>query len=176
MSSGTRGFCNFHGNNILPQARRHRCGSVSRSQASSRRGWEPLSGNERTMRSAITLGLGIWMAAAAPGLRAQANASTPNKVKSALGGTSTPAQQAAQPASPAAPKPAPQTAKPAGKPTGKTAAKKAGKPPAKSAVKAVQKPATPGGKPTAAESEGKQARTEPFESMIGRNKKAQMEL
>src|SRR5260370_631810 len=85
------------------------------------------------MRSAITLGLGIWMAAAAPGLCAQVNASTPNSVKSALG-AGTPAQQAAKPATPAAPKPAPQTAKPARKPAGKTAGEQAGKRPAQLAV------------------------------------------
>src|SRR6266567_1808837 len=107
------------------------------------------------MRSAITLGLGIWMAAAAPGLCAQVSPSTPNSVKSALG-AGTPAQQAAKPATPAAP----QTAKPAGKP----------------AVKAVEKPGTPGGKPAAAESEVKQARRDPFESLIGRNNKTQLNL
>jgi Tfp pilus assembly protein PilP len=116
------------------------------------------------------------MAAAAPGLRAQVSASTPNSVKSALGGTGTPAQQAAQPPSPAAPKPEPQTAKPVRKPAGKAAAKKTGKPGTKSAVKAVEKPATPGGKPAAAESEVKQARRDPFESLIGRNNKTQLNL
>src|SRR6266700_761650 len=123
------------------------------------------------MRSAITLGLGIWMAAAAPGLCEQVSPSTPNSVKSALG-AGTPAQQAAKPATPAAP----QTAKPAGKPAGKTAGKKGGKRPAKPAVKAVEKPGTPGGKPAAAESEVKQARRDPFESLIGRNNKTQLNL
>jgi type IV pilus assembly protein PilP len=97
-------------------------------------------------------------------------------VKSALGGAGTPAQQAAKPAAkpaaPAASKPAPQTAKPAGKPVGKPAAKKMGKPPAtKTAVNAVEKPATPGTAPAAAESEVKQARRDPFESLIGRQNK-----
>jgi hypothetical protein len=55
------------------------------------------------MRSAITLGLGILIAAATPGLRAQVNPSTPNSVKSALGTAGKPAQQAAKPAVPAAP-------------------------------------------------------------------------
>jgi len=124
-----------------------------------------VNGNERTMRAAITLGLGILIAAATPGLRAQVSPSTPNSVKSALGGAGTPATQAA----PAAAKPAPQTAKPAGKP----AAKPAGKAPSKPAVKAVEKPATPGAPPEAAESEVKQARRDPFESLIGRQNKTQ---
>src|SRR5438552_1208353 len=103
------------------------------------------------MRSAITLGLGILIAAATPGLRAQVNPSTPNSVKSALGEAGKPAQQAAKPA---ATKPAPQADKAAGKPTGKHAAKgTAKKPAAKRAVHAVEKPATPGSAPAAAESE-----------------------
>jgi len=118
------------------------------------------------MRSAITLGLGILIAAATPGLRAQVNPSTPNSVKSALGEASKPAQQAAKPA---ATKPAPQADKAAGKPTGKHAAKgTAKKPAAKRAVHAVEKPATPGSAPAAAESEVKQARRDPFESLLGR--------
>src|SRR4029077_1843565 len=128
------------------------------------------------MRSAITLGLGILIAAAAPGLRAQVNPSTPNKVKSALGDAGKPAQQAAKPAAPAAAKPAPQAAKPAGKPAGKPAAKpaakaRAKKPAAKPAVKAVERPTTPGTAPAAAESEIKKARRDPFESLIGRQNK-----
>ena len=118
------------------------------------------------MRSAITLGLGILIAAATPGLRAQVNPATPNSVKSALGEAGKPAQQAAKPA---ATKPAPQADKAAGKPTGKHAAKgTAKKPAAKRAVHAVEKPATPGSAPAAAESEVKQARRDPFESLLGR--------
>jgi hypothetical protein len=129
------------------------------------------------MRSVITLGLGIWIAAAAPGLQAQVAPSTPNSVKNALAGAGAPAQQTAKPAAPAATKPAPQTAKPAGKPAGKTAAKKPGKPAAaKPAVKAVEKPATPGTAPAAAESEVKQARRDPFESLIGRQNKPPVNL
>jgi len=121
------------------------------------------------MRSAITLGLGILIAAATPGLRAQVNPSTPNSVKSALGEAGKPAQQSAKPAAPAATKPAPQADKAAGKPTGKHAAKAtAKKPAAKRAVHAVEKPATPGSAPAAAESEVKQARRDPFESLLGR--------
>jgi len=128
-----------------------------------------VNGNERTMRSAITLGLGIWIVAATPALRAQVSPSTPNSVKSALGGASAPTQQ---PAKPAATQPAPQTAKPAAKP----AAKAKGKSPAKPAVKAVEKPSTPGAPPEAAESEVKQARRDPFESLIGRQTKAPQNL
>ena len=166
------------------------------------------------MRSAITLGLGIWMAAAAPGLQAQVSPSTPNSVKSALGGQGTPVQQSAKPAPAAAatkptaqapkpaapatskpapaaatkpttqaPKPAAQVAKPAapagktaGKPARKAAGKKAGTAPAKPDVKAVERPATPGAAPAAAESEVKQARRDPFESLIGRQNKAPQNL
>jgi type IV pilus assembly protein PilP len=124
------------------------------------------------MRSAITLGLGILIAVAAPGLRAQVSPSTPNSVKSSLAGAGAPAQQAA----PAATKPAPQTAKPAGKPVAKSAAKGPRKSPAKPAVKAVEKPATPGAPPEAAESEVKQARRDPFESLVGRQNKTQAVL
>jgi hypothetical protein len=148
------------------------------------------------MRSAITLGLGILIAAATPGLRAQVSPSTPNSVKSALGGAGKPAQQAAKPATPAATKPTPQTTKPtpqtakpaapaaaktvgkpasksaaaqpAVKPAAKPAAKATGKSPAKPAVKAVERAATPGSAPAAAESEVKQARRDPFESLLGR--------
>jgi len=148
------------------------------------------------MRSAITLGLGILMVAAAPGLRAQANPTAPNSAKPAQAGAGKPAQQApAKPAAaPAATKPAPQTAakptaagatKPAPqaatkpgipsatsnpatkatKPVAKAGTKKA---PAKRAVKTVEKPRTPGTAPAATESEVKQARRDPFESLLGR--------
>jgi hypothetical protein len=148
------------------------------------------------MRSAITLGLGILIAAAAPGLRAQVNPSTPNSVKSALGNAGKSAQQTAKPAAPAAGKPAPQaatkpavpavtkpapqaakpTGKPAVKPSGKPGAKRATKPAAKPTVRAVEKRATPGTAPAAAESEVKQARRDPFESLIGRQKDAPKNL
>lgn len=128
------------------------------------------------MRSAITLGLGILIAAATPGLRAQVSPSTPNSVKSALGGAGTPAQQTAKPAAPAANQPAAQASKPASKPARKPGAKSAAKSPAKPAVKAVEKPSTPGAPPEAAESEVKQARRDPFESLIGRQTKAPANL
>jgi len=118
------------------------------------------------------------IAAATPGLRAQANPSTPNSAKPAQG-AGKPAQQPAKPAAPAAKpaapaaKPVPQTAKPAtpaAKPAGKPAAKPAAKTksPAKRAVRAVEKPKTPGTAPAAAESEVRQARRDPFESLLGR--------
>jgi type IV pilus assembly protein PilP len=116
------------------------------------------------------------IAAATPGLRAQVNPSTPNNVKSALGEAGKPALQAAKPATPATTKPAPQAAKPAGKPGARPGAKATGKSPAKAAVKAVEKPATPGTAPAAAESEVKQARRDPFESLIGRQNKAPQNL
>ncbi len=147
------------------------------------------------MRSAMTLGLGILMVAAAPGLRAQANPTAPNSAKPAQAGAGKPAQQgpakptaapaatkpapqtAAKPAAPAATKPAPQTAakpgipsasKPAAQATKPAAKAGAKKPPAKRAVKTVEKPRTPGTAPAAAESEVKQARRDPFESLLGR--------
>jgi hypothetical protein len=123
------------------------------------------------MRAAITLGLGILIAAVTPGLPAQVSPSTPNSVKSALGGAGTPAQQAAP--APTASKVTPQTAKPASKPAAKSAGKSSGKSPAKPKVKAVEKPSTPGAPPEAAESEVKQARRDPFESLIGRQNKTQ---
>ena len=146
------------------------------------------------MRSAITLGLGILIAAAAPALRAQANPTAPNSAKPAQAGAGKSAQQApakpaapgatkpapqtaAKPATPAASKPAPQTApkpgipsasKPAAQATKSVAKAGAKKPPAKRAVKTVEKPRTPGTVPAAAESEVKQARRDPFESLLGR--------
>jgi len=125
------------------------------------------------MRSVTTLGLGLLIAFAAPGLRAQVSPSTPNNVKSALAGQTAPAQQAAKPAAPpTASKPSAQAAKPTAKKSGKPGAKA----PAKPAVKAVEKPATPGAPPQAAESEMKQARRDPFESLIGRQNKAPANL
>jgi Tfp pilus assembly protein PilP len=143
------------------------------------------------MRSVTTLGLGILIAAAVPGLRAQANPATASSVEFTLSDVGQLALQAAQPSAkptaqaPAKPapataaKPAPQpakpagtsappAAKPAGKPTAKPAAgKAAAKPAAKPQVKAVEKPSTPGA-PPAAESEVKQARRDPFESLVSR--------
>src|SRR6184192_4119886 len=105
------------------------------------------------MRSAITLGLGILVATATPGLRAQAKPSTPVA------------------------KPAAQAAKPASNPAAKTGAKSGAKQPgkakaAKPARRTVEKASTPGSAPAAAASEIKQARRDPFESLIGRQNKA----
>ena len=158
-----------------------------------------VNGNERTMRSAIALGLGMVILAATPALWAQANPATPNSAKPGQSGPAKPtAQQAAKPTTPAttkpapqtaakpaapaatkpapqpaakpglpaAPKPTPQAANPAGKPAAKGAAKS--KAPAKRAAKTVEKPRTPGAAPAAAESEVKQARRDPFESLLGR--------
>ena len=142
------------------------------------------------MRLAMTLGIGMWMVAAAPGVMAQVSPSTPNNVKSQLAtarqqpqpaakpaqtaaAPNKPAAQSSKPAAPAtkasatAGKPAAQAAKPSGKPVAKST-KSAAKPAAKRAVKAVEKPSTPGTAPEAAESEIKQARRDPFESLLGR--------
>jgi Tfp pilus assembly protein PilP len=150
------------------------------------------------MRSVTTLGLGILMAAATPGLWAQANPATPQSAKPAPGAAAKPAQQGAKPAAPAASKPtppaakpapqaakptpaatkpAPQAAKPANKTAAKPAAKAKGKPTGKRAAKkVVEKPSTPGTAPAAAESEIKQARRDPFESLVGRQNKAPANL
>jgi Tfp pilus assembly protein PilP len=102
------------------------------------------------MRSVITLVLGILLAAAAPGLRAQANPAAP------AGAKATP---------PAAGKAASQT----GKPAAPAAAKK---PAAKPAVNKVAKPAKPvetAVNPDAPkEGEEKAARRDPFESLVAR--------
>src|SRR6266851_4250514 len=144
------------------------------------------------MRSVMTLGLGILIAAAAPGVRAQTNPSAPNTAKPAPANASKPAQQTAKPpAPPAATKPAPASAakpsptsqagkpaaaatkpaspagKPDTKPAAKTPAKAAAKPPAKPRAKKPGKPATPR-PPAPVVSEVRQARRDPFESLIGR--------
>jgi len=112
------------------------------------------------------------LAAAAPGLLAQVNPSTPNSVKSALQGGAKPAQQPAKPAAkPAVPaatkKPAPQAAKPAVKPAAKSSAKPVAKAPAKPAAKRVEKAAA-SRTSAPAESEIRMARRDPFESLVGR--------
>lgn len=115
-------------------------------------------GNERIMRSAHGLALGILLAVAASGLRAQA-------------------KQSAQPPA----KPAPKAAAPSAKPAGQaaTATKPAAKAPAKPVVKvaAPKKPAKPAAKParegsgTPAEStEARVVRRDPFESLVSRQR------
>jgi Tfp pilus assembly protein PilP len=107
------------------------------------------------MRSAITLGLGIMIAAAAPGLLAQAKPAAPAGAKLALSAAGAGAQQPAKPA-----------AKPAAKPPAKTRAKAPVRPP----VKKVEKPAA-SGTAAPAESEVRQARRDPFESLFNRQQK-----
>jgi Tfp pilus assembly protein PilP len=119
------------------------------------------------MRAAINLGIGILLAAAAPGLQAQVSPSTPGNVKTAL---SNAGQSAPPPAKPAAPVPAPakptaQTTKPAAKPATKPAAK--AKVPARPAVKKAETIRS-ASSAAPAESEVKQARRDPFESLVGR--------
>jgi Tfp pilus assembly protein PilP len=126
------------------------------------------------MRSAITLGLGIILGAAAPGLLAQTKPATPAGAKPAPSAAGSPAQQpakpAAKPAAPAATKPATQAAKPAAKPVVKPTAKPAAKAPVRPPVRTVKKVEKPAGStaPAAAESEIKQARRDPFESLVSR--------
>ncbi|HXJ04062.1 MAG TPA: pilus assembly protein PilP [Candidatus Acidoferrum sp.] len=104
------------------------------------------------MRSAITLVLGILLAAAATGLRAQAKPAAP---------------AGAKPAPPAASKAAPQTAKPAAPAAAKRAAK-----PTRNKVAKAPKPAKPvetALNPDAPkEGEERSGRRDPFESLVAR--------
>jgi Tfp pilus assembly protein PilP len=86
------------------------------------------------MRFVKTLVLGITLAAAAPGLLAQA------KPTSGMG---------TNPATPSAAKPAPQAVKPGDKPAAKPVVQGAAKPAAASGSAAQNKPAAPGAKPAA---------------------------
>jgi Tfp pilus assembly protein PilP len=104
------------------------------------------------MRSAITLGIGILLAAGAPGLLAQTNPATTKQAVSSMV-KSTQAAPTAKPTTPAA--------KPATKKAGKPAAKRAPKPPVEAAAN------------TAPEGEAKQARRDPFESLVNRQKNAE---
>jgi len=99
------------------------------------------------MRSAITLGLGILLAAAVPGSHAQTKPSTPAPAK---------------PAAPAGGKPAGQGGQRAAKPAVKAPAKPIAKPPATTAVAAA----------VPSESEMKAARRDPFESLVARQQAA----
>jgi hypothetical protein len=127
------------------------------------------------MRAAINLGLGILLAAAVPGLQAQVSPSTPGSVKSALSDAGKPTPQTAAPAAPASAKPsAPATkpsATPAAKPAAKVPAKALAKPAAKAAARPAVKKAGSGAAASNAapvESEIKQARRDPFESLVNR--------
>lgn len=119
------------------------------------------------MHAAIHLGIGILLAAAVPGLRAQVSPSTPGNVKTALSNAGQSAPPPAKPVAPAPAKPAAQTTKPAAKPGMKPVTKPKAKGPAKPAVKKVETTTTASAA-TPAESEAKQARRDPFESLIGR--------
>jgi type IV pilus assembly protein PilP len=99
------------------------------------------------MRSVITLVLGILLAAAGSGLRAQTQPAAGAGTKPAPAATS---------------KAAPQGAKPAAKPATKSATKTAAKKPAKAAASPEAGAAAP------AEAESKQARRDPFESLVSR--------
>ena len=99
------------------------------------------------MRSAITLGLGILLAAAVPGSHAQTKPSTPAPAK---------------PAAPAGGKPAGQGGQRAAKPAVKAPAKPMAKPQATTAVAAA----------VPSESEMKAARRDPFESLVARQQAA----
>jgi Tfp pilus assembly protein PilP len=120
------------------------------------------------MRAAIHLGIGILLAAAVPGLQAQVSPSTPGNVKTALSNAGQSAPPAAKPATAAPAKPAAQATKPAAKPAVKPAAKPmAKKAPAKSTARKTETTTTASAA-APAESEVKQARRDPFESLIGR--------
>jgi Tfp pilus assembly protein PilP len=104
------------------------------------------------MRSAITLVLGILLAAAGPGLRAQANPATPSGAKPAPAVAGKAAPQAGKPAVPAGAK---RVAKPASEKVAK--AHKPAKP-----VETAVNPDAP------KEGEEKGARRDPFESLVSR--------
>jgi Tfp pilus assembly protein PilP len=107
-----------------------------------------VSENERAMKSAITLGLGLLLSAAAPGLRGQ------TQPPPAGAGGKTAAPQAMK-----------QAAKPAPAPAKQTSTKK----PAKSPVVKPAKPVEEAVNPDAPkETEEKAARRDPFESLVMR--------
>jgi Tfp pilus assembly protein PilP len=105
------------------------------------------------MRSVITLVLGILLAAAAPGLRAQANPAAPAGAKTAPPAAGKAAPQSGKPAAPAAAK------KPAAKPAVNKVAK--APKPAKPVETAVNPDAPK-------EGEEKASRRDPFESLVAR--------
>ena len=105
------------------------------------------------MRSVITLGLGILLAAAAPGLCAQANPANPSAAKPAATAAGKAAPQTGKPAAPAAKKPA---AKPATNKVAKVPR------PARPVETAVDPDATNQGE------EARASRRDPFESLVAR--------
>lgn len=101
------------------------------------------------MRSAMTLGLGILLAAAAIGTHAQT-----------------------KPAPPPPPRPAAQAGQPAAKPAAPSAAKPAAKTKAPKAAARKAENATATAAATPSESEMKAARRDPFESLVARQQAA----
>ena len=118
------------------------------------------------MRSAITLGLGLLIGAAAPGLRAQMNPLPPASGNSVADQAGQTAQQAAKPAAkPAAQVPAkPATQTPA-KPASQTGAKPAAQAPAKPVPNLAAKPAAQTAKP-ASPAAAKPAATAPSKQAV----------
>jgi len=108
------------------------------------------------MRSAITLGIGLLIAATAPGLYAHRDPFSLSKENSLGDQASQTAQQPAKPGTPTAAKPGtPPPAKPAAqtpaKPASQTPAKPAAQTPAKPTTSAASKPSPQTAKPTAAQ-------------------------
>ena len=91
------------------------------------------------MRSAITLGIGLLIAATGPGLHAQKDPLASSSGSSVADQAGQTAQQPAKPGTPAPAKPAAQTA---AKPASQTPAKPAAQAPAKPAAQTSAKPAT----------------------------------
>ena len=124
------------------------------------------------MRSALTLALGILLAAAAPALCAQTKPAAPAGAKPASPSAAAPTQQPGKPApqaqqtaKPAPASPSKPTAKPGAKPAAKPAAKKTPKAPAGKPRKPVETAVNPDAPKTAEEHI---ARRDPFESLISR--------
>ena len=113
------------------------------------------------MRSALTLVLGILLAAAVPGLRAQAKPAAPAGAKPAPGQSPAKPAQASKPALQAQ-KPAAAPAKPGAKPAVKRTAKSAAKPAKPKPVETAVNPEVPKA------AEEKIARRDPFESLVSR--------
>jgi Tfp pilus assembly protein PilP len=114
------------------------------------------------MRSAITLGIGLLIAATAPALRAQKDPIASSNGNSVTDQAAQTAQQPAKPGTPTAAKPGtPPPAKPAAqtaaKPASQTPAKPAAQAPAKPAGQTPAKPATAAANKPASQAAGKPA-------------------